>query len=135
MGVKVLTNFTTPEGFLVTEVYVRIVFMSFNLESNIATLQQEFSTSRDSRLQSQRLPRVPFTTDVVSFSARAFPTIDMVYFHLKRYLTKLGLTVEDVLEDGQEPSTYTEPEEIESPAQTDAVGAFVPAPAPTPAVE
>lgn len=138
MGVKVLTSFTTPEGFAVTEVYVRIVSMSFNMVSSIATLQQEFSVSRDARLQSQRLSRVPFTTDVMSFSALAFPTIDMLYFRLKRYLTKLGLTVEDVLEEGQVPSTYTEPDEIETPPQTHAVDTLAPAPAPSeeaPAVE
>jgi len=133
MGIKVLTSFTTPEGFSVTEVYIRIVSMSFDMVSNTATLKQEFSTSRDSRLQSQRLSHVPFTTDITTFSAIAFPTIDMLYFHLKRYITKLGLTAEDVLEEGQVPSTYTEPEEVETPAQTIVLDTIAPLPAPAPA--
>lgn len=132
MGVKVLTSFTTPEGFAVSEIYIRIVSMSLNMVSNIATFQQEFSLSRTSRLQSQQLSRVPFTTDIVSFSAIAFPSIDMLYFHLKRHLTKLGLTVEDVLEPGQVPSTYTEPDEPETPAQTVVIDTLAPAPAPAP---
>jgi hypothetical protein len=125
MGVKVLTNFTTPEGFLVSEIYIRIVHVSFDMVSNIATLRQEFSTSRTSRLQSQVLSRVPFTTDVVSFAAPNFPTIDMIHFHLKRQLTKLGIQVEDVLEPGQSPSAYTEPEEVVTPPEENSISAIL----------
>ena len=132
MGVKVVTTFTTSEGFSVSEVYIRIVSVTFNIVSNTATLQQEFSISRTSRLQSQQLSRVPFSADIVSLSVLAFPTIEMLYFRLKRCLVKRGLVVEDVLEDGQEPSTYTEPEDVETPPQTEVVDTI--GRAPTPAV-
>ena len=128
MGIRILSSFQTAEGFQVTEVYSRIVFVSTHLVSNIVTFRQEFSLTRDFRLDAKTISSVPFTTDTVSFQATSFPTVDMVYFHLKRHLVRLGLVVEDVLEEGQAPSTYTEPDEVETPAHTGAPGLIAPEP-------
>ena len=41
---------------------------------------------------------------------------------MKRHLLRLGLVVEDVLEAGQSPSTYTEPDEVLVPDPNAMVG-------------
>ena len=116
MGIKVVTSYVTPEGFQVTEVYGRIVFFSFDVVSGIISARQEFSLSRDLRLNGKTIRSVPFTSDIFTFQAPAFPSVDMLYFHMKRQLTRTGLTVEDVLEPGQVASTYSEPEPVEAVA-------------------
>lgn len=117
MGVRIITSYQTPEGFQVTEVYSRIGGFSFDFGSNTTTVRQIFYLTRDMRLDGRSLGRVPFTTDIFTFQAPFFPTIDMLYYHLKRQLTSKGFVVEDVLESGQTPSTYSEPD----PAETSAV--------------
>lgn len=118
MGVRIVTSYETAEGFQVTEVYSRIVAFAVDLLSNRVTVRQTFYLSRDMRLSGKTLERVPFTTDIFTFQAVGFPTtIDMLYFHLKRQLTSVGLTVEDVLEPGQSPSTYSEPDPVQAPAE------------------
>lgn len=107
MGIRALVSFQTGEGTSVSSIYIRIAFFSFNLVSKIVTIRQEFSITRDFCLISRRLPKVPFTPDTYSFHSREFPTMDMLYYNLKQYLTNKGVTVEDVLEEGQPPSTYT----------------------------
>lgn len=138
MGIRIVSSFTTSEGFTVSEVYARITFVSVHLNSLIVSIIQEFSLTRDFRINAKTLSSVPFTTDTLSFQAVAFPTLEMAYFRLKRQLTKSGLVVEDVLEEGQYPSTYTEPEEVETPAQTTTLDTLSLAPEPSeeaPAVE
>ena len=115
MGLLIQNQFETSEGFQVSQVYTRPSVVSINLESNTATVELQFALTRELRLARRQLSAVPFTSPVVSFSVPAFPTIEMVYFHLTRYFTSLGLSVSDVLEPGQTPSTYTEPDPIETP--------------------
>lgn len=110
MGVRILTSYETSEGFRVTEVYSRIIGFSFNMITKNVYITQNFYLSRDMRLSGKSLERVPFTSGVFTFQAAGFPTtVDMLYFHLKRRLTSEGFAVEDVLEPGQSPSTYSEP--------------------------
>lgn len=126
MGLLAITNFTTPEGFLISQVYVRIVFTSYNFVSGVAVVQFGCYLTRDARLEGRAAIPIPYMTDVHMFSCGVLPTIDILYFHLKRQLRSLGLTVDDILEDGQTPSTYTEPDPIETPPAstlpTDTIG-------------
>lgn len=115
MGLLAITDFTTPEGFVVPHVYVRIVFMSYNLVSGVAVAQFECFLNRDARIEGRTSIRIPQMTDVHTFYTASIPTIEVLYFHLKRQLRSLDLTVDDVLEDGQTPSTYTEPDPIQTP--------------------
>lgn len=115
MGLLAITNFTTPEGFLISQVYVRIVFTSYNLISGIAVIQFACYLTRDARLEGRQPIAIPYMTDIHAFTHPALPTLEVLYFHLKRQLRSVGLTVDDVLEEGQDPSTYTEPDPIETP--------------------
>ena len=53
-------------------------------------------------------------TDVHMVYLPSLPSSDVLYFHLKRQLRSVGLAVDDVLEEGQAPSTYSEPEVVET---------------------
>lgn len=110
MGVRILTSYETAEGFRVTEVYARIAVFSFDMSTSKIYIRLNFYLSRDMRLSGKSLERVPFTSDMFTFEATGFPTtVEMLYFYVKRQLTSKGITVEDVLEPGQSPSTYSEP--------------------------
>lgn len=115
MGLLAVTDFTTPEGFLVSQVYVRIVFTSYNLVSGVTVIQFGCYLDRDARLAGRQPIPIPKTTDIHAVHCASLPTLDVLYFHLKRYLRSLGLTTDDVLEEGQAPSTYTEPDPVETP--------------------
>lgn len=115
MGLLAITDFTTPEGFSINQVYVRIVFTSYNLVSGVVVVQFGCYLDRTSRVAGRQPISIPYMTDVHMFHCGSLPTIDVLYFHLKRQLRSLGLTVDNVLEDGQTPSTYSEPDPIETP--------------------
>jgi hypothetical protein len=110
MGLLVTIDFQTPEGFPVTEVYVRIVHMTHDLISNMTVVRFNCYISREKRLEGRKPLTIPNLSDVVVFPAITFPHIDMLYYHLKRNIVQNGFSVEDVLEEGQQPSTYSEPE-------------------------
>lgn len=110
MGLLVQVTFQTPEGFLVTQVYVKIVHMSFDLTSNMTIARFNCYISREKRLEGRKPVVVPGLFDVMTFTAKSFPHIEMIYYHLKKSIIQNKLSVEDVLEEGQVPSTYSEPE-------------------------
>lgn len=115
MGLLAIANFVTPEGIPISEVYIRIVFTSYNLISRIAVIQFGCYLSREARLANRQPIAIPHMTDVHMVFLPTLPTFEVLYFHLKRQLQSVGLIVEDALEDGQEPSTYTEPDPVETP--------------------
>lgn len=119
MGLLAITNFMTPEGISISQVYIRIVFTSYNLVSRVAVIQFGCYLSRDARLANRQPIAIPQMTDVHMVYLSELPTIEVLYFHLKRQLQSVGLTVEDALEDGQEPSTYAEPDPVETPPNPD----------------
>jgi hypothetical protein len=121
MGLLAITNFTTREGFFISKVYVRIVFTSYNLISGVTVVQFGCYLDRDARLAGRQPIPIPYMTDVHMFHYGSLPSIDVLYFHLKKQLRSLGLTVDDVLEDGQTSSTYSQPDRIETPPNPDAV--------------
>ena len=110
MGILVTVEFQTPEGFPITQVYARIVHMTHDLISKITVIKYNCYLSRSTRLDGRNPVAFPFLPDVIAFPAVAFPTVDMLYYHLKKNMTREGLVVEDVLEEGQSLSTYSEPE-------------------------
>lgn len=115
MGLLAITNFVTPEGFPVSQVYVRIVFTSYSMVSRVAVIQFGCYLDRNMRLENRQPIPIPYMTDLHMVCHPSLPTLEVLYFHLKRQLRSVGLTVEDVLEEGQEPSTYSEPDPIETP--------------------
>jgi hypothetical protein len=119
MGVLVLTDFVTPEGFPISQVYARILFTSYNFVSRTAVIQFGCYLSRDARLTDRQPISIPYMTDLHMMCVPSLPTMDVLYYHLKRQLRSVGLTVDDVLEEGQVPSTYSEPDPVETPPNLD----------------
>lgn len=119
MGLLAITDFTTPEGFQISQLYVRILFTSYNCVSAAAVVRFGCYLDRNARVSGRQPIEIPQMPDVYTVYTTPLPTMEVLYFHLKRYLRTLGLTVDDVLEEGQVASTYSEPDPVETPPNLD----------------
>lgn len=105
MGLLIHTSFETPEGFSVASVYCRIVSFTYSTESRALAIQHACYIDREKRVQGYTRLQVPVPglSESYSFQDVSFPTMTSMYTDLKSTLVSLGLTVEDVLEEGQTP--------------------------------
>jgi hypothetical protein len=138
MGLIVHTSFQTPEGFLVTSVYCRIVeviLRPYMREQLTMSIRMDFYADRTARL----LGRMPIQIPTLGNGQTYVGTVgSMSYFYdvLKARLEEVGLVVENVLEDPPPPLPETAPpapaEEppAEAPAPAEEPPAEAPAPAP-----
>ena len=103
MGLRVLTEFDTPEGFPVTSVYLRIarLLLSNFVNRNVTiTIMIESHISREKRLinaSTVPVPAMPYSFDF-EIPMSSCTEFDMLYTHVKQCLMERGFTVEDVFE-------------------------------------
>jgi hypothetical protein len=139
MGLIVHTSFQTPEGFLVTSVYCRIVeviLRPYVREQLTMSIRMDFYADRTARL----LGRMPIQIPTLGNGQTYVGTVgSMSYFYdvLKARLEAVGLVVENVLEDPPPPLPETAPPAPpeEPPAEESPTEAPAPAPAEEPPAE
>lgn len=104
MGLLVQTSFETSEGVPITNVYLRILSITYTFVDNVRVLvQREASISREKRLQGRKLNYVPGIPECIVFEmTKSDPWNDITYLYakMKSSLEESGFTVEDVLEEG-----------------------------------
>lgn len=103
MGLLVHTSFETPEGFALSSVYCRIVSFTYDLATKFMTVHHECYLNREKRLEGRRRVYTPGMSETYSTSSDSLPTIESMYAFLKTTFIELGLTVDDVFEEGQGP--------------------------------
>jgi hypothetical protein len=131
MGLLIHTSFETPEGFLVTSLYCRIVSFTYAPGSRTLTVQHECYMNREKRLLGYRRLHFTGVSETYSFSGVSFPTMESMYALLKTTFTELGFAVDDIDPDiapaepvptepvptEPVPTAPTEPAPVEPPAE------------------
>lgn len=121
MGLLVHTSFETREGVPIESVYARITALTceFRGGSTSLTIAYETYLNRDRRMQSFApllAPTLEYRVHLTTPYDASIGDMTFLYGKIRERLAERGIVADDVLEEGQPPITYSEPEPVPQPS-------------------